>query len=119
MPLQDVVAVEEGLFTIGLHPDLVLAVARKVVQACDVKLELLCLREFAKDCTSGQKLVPAYMRGHLQHICPQVVYSFTVQAEYILSVFTFDQKLYVRTEILAQLFEKYLGLFFCENAHFA
>ena len=78
MSLQDVIAIKECLFAVGLHPDLVLAVAGQVVQACDVKLELLCLGELAKDCASRQELVPAHVRGHLQHISPQVVYSFTV-----------------------------------------
>ena len=68
MPLQHMVSVKEGLFAIRLHPDLVLAIACQVVQARDVKLELLCLCELAKDCARGQKFIPTYVRGHLQHI---------------------------------------------------
>ena len=41
MTLKDVVAIQEGLFTVGLHPDLIFAVSRQVVQARDVELEFL------------------------------------------------------------------------------
>ena len=40
MSLEDVVSIQESLFTIGLDPYLVLAVFGEVVKAGDVELEL-------------------------------------------------------------------------------
>ena len=44
---QDVVAIQEGHFRVGLQPDLVLGVLREVVQSCDVQAELATLGELA------------------------------------------------------------------------
>ena len=48
MSLEYMVTVEESLLSLGLQPDLVLAIFGEEVETCDVKLELLCLCEFTK-----------------------------------------------------------------------
>jgi hypothetical protein len=41
--LKDVVSIKVGLFTIGLHPHLVLAVFCEVVETSHIQLEFICL----------------------------------------------------------------------------
>ena len=75
MALQDVVSIEEGLFTVRLDPDLVLAVLREEVEACDVELEGLSLREFAEDGASGQQIIFADVSGHLEYFSTDIINS--------------------------------------------
>jgi hypothetical protein len=52
MTFQNVVSIEESLFTVGLDPHLVLAVLGQIVQACDTQLEFPGLRELSENYTS-------------------------------------------------------------------
>ena len=73
MALQDVVSIEEGLFTVWLDPHLVLAVLGEEVEACDVKLEGLSLGEFAEDGSSGQEVIFTDVSGHLEYFSTNVI----------------------------------------------
>jgi hypothetical protein len=48
MTFQNVVSIEESLFTVGLDPHLVLG---QIVQACDAQLEFTGLRELSENYT--------------------------------------------------------------------
>ncbi len=51
MTFQNVVSIEESLFTVGLDPHLVLALLGQIIQACDAQLEFPGLRELTENYT--------------------------------------------------------------------
>ena len=113
MALQYMVSIKEGLFTVGLDPHLVLAVLREEVQAGDIELESASLREFAEDGSGGQEVVFSDVSGHLEDICAQVIDSFPMKAENVISILTINKKLDVGTHILGELFKERLCFLLC------
>lgn len=113
MALEDMVSIEEGLFTIWLDPHLVLAVLREEVEACDVQLEGLSLGEFAEDGSSGEEIIFADVSGHLEHFSTDVINSCPVETEDVISILTVDKELDVGSHILGQLLEEGLGFRLC------
>ena len=113
MALQDVVSIEEGLFTVRLDPDLVLAVLREEVEACDVELEGLSLREFAEDGASGQQIIFADVSGHLEYFSTDIINSWPVETEHVITIFTIDKELDIGSHVFGQLLEEGLRFRLC------
>lgn len=90
--LEDVVSVEEGLFTVWFDPDFILAVFCEMVEACNAELELLGFSKFAKDDSRGKKFVFPDVRCHFENFCVKVVDTVSVETEYMLAVLTIDQE---------------------------
>ena len=63
---EDVVAIQEGHFRVGLQPHLVLGILREVVQGCDVQTELAALGKFSNACSEVQQVVLGYRRRGLE-----------------------------------------------------
>ena len=106
MALQDVVSIEESLFTVWFDPHLVFAVLCENVEASDVQLERASLGEFAEDGAGRQEIVFANVSGHLENLCADVIHSFSMETEDVISILPIDEELDVRTHILGQFFEE-------------
>lgn len=118
MTLQHVVAIQERLLAIGLHPHLVFGVLGKIVQTGDMQLHLAGLGELAEAGASANQLVLADVGSHLQNLRIDVVDAVLVEAEDILAVLAVNQELDVAAEKLCQLPKEGLGLVLCQRPHF-
>ncbi len=86
MTLQHVVAIQERLLAIRLHPHLVFGVLGKIVQTRDMQLHLAGLGELAEAGAGANQLVLADVGGHFQNLRIDVVDAVLVEAEDILAV---------------------------------
>ena len=90
MAFQNVVSVEESLFTVWFDPHFVLAVFGQIVKACDAQLEFPGLRELSENDTRWEQFVFAYMRRHLKDLRVQVVHTVSMESEHVLAVLPID-----------------------------
>ncbi len=90
MGLHHVVAIDEGLLSGRLHPDLVLREFSQVVEAGDVKAELAGLRELPEAHSCGYQLFLSNACNELQQRSSYVIYALLVESEDVVLILAVD-----------------------------
>jgi hypothetical protein len=110
MPLEYVISIEEGLFTVRFDPNLVFAVLRQIVQTCNIELKLARACEFAENGSCREQFVFSDVCRHFENLAVDVVDSARVETKDPLTVLPVHKEFDVGAEKLCQLLEE-LGSF--------